>query len=87
MTPAVILGLTYTIKVQQRGNLLKADKLLSNVTEYCLRGQICHYGAEIAVKAYCAQLVEASVKNMKLEDLNVPQNNGGSKCIFPMVGE
>lgn len=81
------LDLTYTIKVQQRGDLLKADKFLSNITEYRLGGQICHYGTEVAVKAYCAQLMRASAENMGSEVLDMPPSNGGSKCIFPMAGE
>jgi hypothetical protein len=62
VAPVVVLDLTYTIKVQQRRNLLKTDKFLSNVAKYRLRGQICHYGTEITVKAYRAQLVEVSAK-------------------------
>lgn len=87
MALVVALNPTYTIKVQQRSNLLKADKFLSNVAEYRLRGQICHYGAEITIKAYRAQLVEASAENMRSGVLDTPQSNAGSKYISPMVGE
>lgn len=87
VAPVVALDLTYTVKVQQRGDLLKADEFLSNVTEYRLGGQICHYGTEIVVKPYCAQLVRVSAENMKSDVSDMPQSNGGSKYIFPMVGE